>query len=647
MSSFVRLTDSRLRLVSGLVILLFGACFARAAYLSVWQAEFLRGRARQQHTQRVAAPAERGPIVDRNGQLLALTLEASDVFLRPAEFDPEGAALLAQALGIPVDLVRQRLSSSSPFVWLKRNVPRAEAEKVAALRLRGVGLQETRRRVYPMGSLAGQVLGTVDVDLRGLSGVEAAYDRFLRFSRGFGLVERDARGQRLRRGGEGGVSIRDGARLELTIDVNLQRATEAHLAEAVERTRALQGLAIVLDPRTGEVLALAHYPWFDPNDRSSAARANARIRAVTDPFEPGSTFKGFVVAAGLEHKVVSRDERLYCEGGRYRVGNRVVRDHDGYGWLSVADVMRHSSNICTAKIGERLGAERLYEALTRFGFDRITGIDLPGEKAYPLRPWSRWARIHLVTTSFGQGVAVTPMQLAAAYAALANGGTLVRPYVVRRVVADDGAVLFENQPHVVGQAVSPQVAAIVSELLEGVVQSGTGTKAQIQGLRVAGKTGTAQKVEIGTGRYSPRDRIASFAGYFPVEAPRFVVVVVIDTPRTMTYGGLVAAPVFHEIGEFVADQFGLRLAAAAPLPPPVLPSSSPSLRTAKWAGEAVFLGMPSFLGLSLREAFQHARRAGWEVEINGWGYVIAQDPPPGTLAAPERKLRLTLAPPLG
>ncbi|GIW45511.1 MAG: penicillin-binding protein [Candidatus Binatia bacterium] len=643
--SFV--SEARLRLLRTLLILMLAAAFVRASYLALWQGEFLERRALQQHLQRVAAPTERGPIVDRNGQLLALTLAAGDVYLRPRQFDPRFAPLLARLLDVSVEMVRQRAASSSPFVWLKRNVPGDKADQLAVLGIPGVGVQPTRRRDYPLGTTAGQVLGSVGVDMQGLTGVEAAYDRFLRYEPGAEAVERDGRGQRLRRGGAYRDPFPGGARVELTLDADLQRATEASLREAVERSRALQGLAIVLDPQTGEVLALAHYPFFDPRERGEAASEKARIRAITDVFEPGSTFKAFVIAAGLQHGVIRSDERLYCEGGRYRVGNRVVRDHEAYGWLSVADVIRHSSNICTAKIGERLGAERLYQALRDFGLHDITGIDLPGEHAFGLRPWEKWARIHLVTTSFGQGVAITPIQLVAAYAALANGGKLLRPHIVRRVVAPDGTVLLERRPEVVASPISPAVAAAVSTLLEGVVNSGTGTRARVEGIRVAGKTGTAQKVEPGTGRYSPRDRIASFIGYLPAEAPRFVILVVIDTPRTATYGGLVAAPVFHEIGEFTADRFGLRMAAAPPLPPPAMASSAPSLQQVSWAGEEALLGMPSFLGLSLREAIRQARRAGWDVAVEGWGYVVDQDPPPGALAAPQRRLRLKLAPPAG
>lgn len=647
MSPGPSLIEQRLRVLAWLATCVFALCFLRAVSLTIWWSDFLQARGRSQHVQRVRMPPERGPIVDRNGQLLAISVSSGDVYLQPKKFDPRNAANVAHALNLPVEEVLRRATSSASFVWLKRNVAAEELDRLSQFNVPGVGVEPARRRTYPFGHLAGQLLGTVGVDLQGLGGIEAAYDRFLRASEAPERVERDAYGRRLRRDGQVRTRLQPGARVELTIDASLQRVTEQHLRAAVEQTHAKQGLSIIIDPQTGEVLAMAHYPFFDPNDRSQAAADHARIRAITDVFEPGSTFKAFVAAAGIDQHVVRPEERLYCEGGRYQVGKHTVRDHEGYGWLTFADVIRHSSNICTAKVGERLGPRRLYEALQGFGFHRITDIDLPGEKAYPLRPWEKWARIHLVTTSFGQGVVVTPMQLVTAYAALANGGKLMRPYVVRRVVAPDGSVVLENRPHVVREVVSEETTREVTRLLELVVEGGTGKKARLEGIKVAGKTGTAQKVEPGTGRYSPRDRIASFIGYFPAEAPRYVILVVIDTPRTATYGGLVAAPVFKEIGQFVADRFGLRLATAPSLPPPVLTSGTPSLRTVSWAGEETLIGMPSFLGLSLREALHQARLGGWEVEAEGWGFVTAQDPPPGATSAPDRKLRLRLEPPVG
>ncbi len=337
------------------------------------------------------------------------------------------------------------------------------------------------------------------------------------------------------------------------------------------------------------------------------------------------------------------DERLNCERGNYAIGKHVIHDHDPYGWLSFTDVIKHSSNICTAKVGERLGAQRLYAALQGFGLHAVTEVDLPGEKAARLRPWQKWARINIATTSFGQGVVVTPIQLVRAYAALANGGKLMRPYVVRRVVASDGTVLLENEPRVVQEPISAATAAVVTDMLRGVVESGTGTKAQIDGIPVAGKTGTAQKVDPRTGRYSSRDRIASFIGYLPADKPRYVILVVIDTPRAAVYGGLVAAPVFRRIGEFGVDRLGLRMAKTAPAVPAEEPHvTAGKVELASWTGESMPGGMPSFLGLSMREAFRQAQRAGWEVRYEGSGFVVAQDPPPGATNADSRTLFLRL-----
>lgn len=624
----------------------FGLCLSRAAHLAFFEKDFLNRRALQQHLQRTTVPPERGLIVDRHGRILATTVEAGDVYVRRREFNLQHAPLLASVLGISPEALVERISTRAPFVWVARQVTPDQVERIRRLGLPGVGIEATRRRVYPLGTLAGQVLGAVGVDLQGLAGVEKAYERYLSVRATIETTRRDGRGFRLRREIGSPEPFRGPMHVELTIDAALQRVAEAQLEAAVKKTKAERGLVIISEPQTGEILALAHYPFFDPNDVNQAATDRARIRAITDPFEPGSTFKPLIVAAAIEDGVISADTLLYCEHGKYHVGGRVVRDHGAHGWLKPADVIRHSSNICAAKIGERLGAERVYRALTRFGLTRLTGIDLPGETVFPLRPFGQWPRIQLVTTSFGQGVAVTPLQLASAYAALANGGVWVRPHIVRRVLGPDGRILSQHEPVAVSRVVSESTAKTITEMLEGVVQSGTGTRAQVYGFRVAGKTGTAQKVEPGTGRYSPRARIASFGGFFPAEAPRYVILVIIDTPRTATYGGLVAAPVFHEIGEYIADHYGLRPPTPPPIQPPLL-AANPPLRKASVGLQDSLPGMPSLLGLSMREALQQARLAGWDVSVEGWGFVTHQEPPPGAFAAPGRKLFLRLAPPTG
>ena len=629
----------RMRIVgtAGVFVSLFVVALVRAFQLCVVEGDWLRLRATHQHQQRVDVAPERGPIVDRHGDILALTIESAAVYLRPNLFDPAQSALVARILGVPTDLIAQKASAAERFVWLRRDATPEQAHAIATLAIHGVGSEPSRRRIYPRGALAGQVVGCAGVDSQGLWGVERAYDAELRGVAESVNVERDARGHLMLRDGSSQPFTRPGARVELTVDASLQQVVDGALASAVDTTHALGGSAIVMDPSTGEILALASLPRFDPGNVTESASELARNRVISDMYEPGSTFKAIVAGAAIEAGVVRPDERLNCEGGSYTVGRRVIHDHERYGWLSFADVIKHSSNICTAKVGERLGAERLGRAIKAFGFGEAAHIDLPGEASGSVRPWRQWARIHLVTTSFGQGVSVTPLQLIRAYAAIANGGKLMRPYVVRRVLAADGTVLKENGPEVVGQPISPQTAAVVTGLLRGVVEGGTGTKAKVDGIAVAGKTGTAQKVDQRTGYYSSRDRMSSFIGYLPADAPRFIILVVVDSPRTATYGGLVAAPAFRQIAEYAVDRLGLRVAAA---PYPADDTVREQLRLVSWMPADAERGMPSFLGLSMREALKQAQRAGWEVQLQGSGFVVNQVPPPGASNANGRALSL-------
>ncbi|MFN8624713.1 MAG: penicillin-binding protein [Candidatus Binatia bacterium] len=628
----------RIAATAGVFFMLFVGALARAFQLCVIDGAALKDLAGRQHRQRMALPPERGPIVDRHGDLLALTSESAAVYARPRVLSGNGGAAvpeLSKVLGLSTAVVAQKVAARARFVWLLRDATPEQADAIAALGIPGVGSEATRRRYYPRGDLAGQVVGFAGIDAQGLEGVELAYDRELRGTRESLSVERDARGHRRLTDGAWRPLPREGARVELTIDTSLQQVAQTALQAAVSLRRAVAGVAVVMDPATGEILALASVPTFDPNEASTSTGDRWRNRAIADSYEPGSTFKGVLAAAAIEAGIVRPEDRVYCENGHYAIGNRVVHDHEPYGWLNFTDVIKHSSNIGAGKIGERLGAERLAKAIKAFGFGTLSGIDLPGEIAGLVRPVQKWGRINVVTISFGQGIAVTPLQLLRAYGAIANGGKLMRPYIVHRVVAPDGSVLRENRPQVVGQPISAQTASIVTAMLQGVVDGGTGTQARIEGISVAGKTGTAQKVEHG--RYSPRDRMSSFVGFVPAEAPRFVILVVIDSPRTATYGGIVAAPVFRQIAESGLDRLGLRIASA----PAVMPEAQePRPQLVSWSTAAVDRGMPSFIGLSMREALVQAARAGWEVQMDGSGFVVAQDPPPGAETAKGRKLEL-------
>ncbi len=645
------------------------AVVLRALDLAVVRADEFAQRARGQHRKLVELIPHRGDIVDRSGQLLAESLNVPSLFVRPHKLgrDRERLPDVARVLGMSLAAVEERASRPRKFVWLKRHAQPAEHEALMALGLAGVGALFEPRRFYPHGPLAAHVIGFVGTDAEGLGGIERRFDALIRGTRRVISVERDGLGREFVRGGatEGPGS---GSRVELTIDVRIQGAVEQALAEGVKRARAAGGSAIVLDPATGEVLALANVPSFDPNDPRDWARRDGLQRmdnrAVTTPFEPGSTFKIFAAAAALEERLVRPDELVFCENGAWQVGKWTINDAHPHGTLSVAEVIQFSSNIGIAKIAERLGRERFGAYLRRFGFGQRTGIELPRESPGILRDPATWTRVDLVVQSFGQGIAVTPLQMAAAYAAIANGGELVRPHVVRRIVSPTGEIQRETVHKPLRRVLSPQAAEIATALLRRVVEGrgGTGGRAQLDAFPVAGKTGTAQKVVPGERGYSSK-RIGSFIGFVPADAPRAVIFVVIDEPTGVSYGGLVAAPVFREIA--AATMHILGVPPRMPAPPdttlgvrqatargrdrarllPVRPetlagaevSSVPPAPEIELAGRT-----PSFLGLSLREALTRAHAEGWTVEIQGRGWVAGQAPPPGAPASPDRRLALQL-----
>ncbi|MBP1689548.1 MAG: ftsI, partial [Deltaproteobacteria bacterium] len=534
--------------------------------------------------------------------------------------------------------VAAKLASESNFVWLKRAVTPREQAAVHGLAISGLGEVTEARRFYPHGAAAAQVLGFAGVDLRGIEGIERVYEQDLRALTRTLEIERDALGREILIDGMDDPRVLDGATVQLTLDVGLQTIAERALEQGVRDAQAAAGTAIVLDPWSGEVLAIANVPTFDPNDRGTIPPAHRRNHAINDFYEPGSTFKAILAAAALEHGVVRPDEMVFCENGAMPIGKWIIHDHSRHGWLSVSEAIAVSSNIAAAKIGERLGRDRFHAFLTALGFGKSTGVDLPAEVGGMMRPLADWSRINLMTTSFGQGIAVTALQMARAFAAIANGGQLVQPYVGMRATSASGEELWGHQPNVIRRVMKPETARMVTAMLEQVVEEGgTGTKAQIAGVRVAGKTGTSQKVEPGTGRYSQDARVASFVGFLPADAPRLVIMVMVDEPQTSKYGGMVAAPIFQAIGAAAMERMGIipseprrLLEAAVTIVEPEAP--------------AVPLGVPSFLGLSKRLAVERARSLGWMVQVTGEGYVQSQTPAPGAAAAPGKELVLSLAP---
>jgi cell division protein FtsI (penicillin-binding protein 3) len=618
-----------------LFLAIFLVIGGRAFQLQVLQGERLMRLGQRQHLKEWIVLPKRGALFDRSGEPLALSMESQSVYVRPHRVqEPQRLAhSLAQILGLRETDVRQKLDSEKPFVWLKRQVSGAEAERVQALNADGIGMYFEPTRLYPQGQLAGQLIGFVSRDSEGLEGLELKYNDYIRGETGSSVTERDALGRRVMVQGVEGLRIPPGSDMHLTLDMSIQHMAEKELEAAVLKYRAKAGVVIVMEPFTGEILALANYPAFNPNEFNKQPPEHRRNRAVTDSFEPGSTFKTILAAAALEEGAVGKDDLFYCEMGRYPYAGRVIHDTHPYGWLPFSKILQVSSNIGFTKVAEKLKRDRYFKYIEKFGFGRPTGIDVPGEVAGLVRKPESWSAIDLATHAFGQGISTTPIQLAMAYAAVANGGFLMRPYVSRRIVGVQGEVLLENQPHVVRRVISEKTAKLLAAMLRDVTnEGGTGAMANVDGFEVAGKTGTAQKADPVHGGYSAKKRVASFVGFVPANDPRLVALVLIDEPEVNVYGGVVAAPVFRNIVQGALRQLAVAPQKAAWVPPPkpldvALPrAAKPSYQTAAETGVD---GAPDFVGLSLREALEKAQTLRVKVRLQGNGYVVKQSPAAG------------------
>jgi cell division protein FtsI (penicillin-binding protein 3) len=628
----------RIRLVAGLFVILFLVIVGRAGYLQVVLAEDLRARAEQQQQRVVKLTAQRGTIYDRNGEELALSLELKSLYADPGQIENPAAtaAALAPLVEMSEKALRLKLAEKKNFVWLARCLNPEQAKKISALKLSGLHFVREHKRYYPRGQIGAQVVGFTGLDPRGLEGLELFYDADLQGEPGLLISARDARGRGMAtaeqsvRGGEPGAS------LYLTIDRTLQYIAEKYLSQQVESSKAAGGTVVMLEPDSGRVLAMASVPNYNPNAIERYRPADWRNRVVTDVFEPGSTFKAFVVAAALEEELVNEKTRIDCEQGRFEVGGKVIRDHGKkHGLLSVSDIIKFSSNIGAAKLGKKLEREKLYQYIRAFGFGAQTDIDLPGESAGLLRSADRWFEVDLANISFGQGIGVTSLQLVTAMAAIANDGQLMKPFVVEKIVDGQGDSFYQHQPQPVRRVVSAKTARRVRQMLMQVTEAGgTGTGAAIEGYRVAGKTGTAQKADLVTGGYSIDKRTASFIGMVPAEKPAIVVLVTIDEPQDVTYGGLVAAPAFSKIAEEALRY--LDVAPTQNLARQALPDkrSLPGGSTGRNAAVAVSADdenrlMPNFKGMSYREVLQQMQRTGLNVRLSGSGQVVEQSPRAG------------------
>lgn len=510
----------------------------------------MEGLADKQHKIFVELKPQRGKIYDRLGRVLAVYLDTTSIYAVPREIkDKEACAqLLAEELSVDNQTLLKRFNKDNYFAWVKRKADEKTVEKAKALRAKGVYLTSESKRFYPGGKLACHILGITGIDNEGLEGVELYYDRELKGESGWKRSWRDAKRREMISWETETLPPRDGENLVLTIDEVIQYIIEKEIESIVKSSRAKAVSIVALNPATGEVLGMANYPWFDPNQASRVKMDSVRNRAISDSFEPGSVFKIITASSALEEKAVNFDSEFFCENGTYKVGKRVLHDYRPYGTLKFREVIEKSSNIGVSKVAARIGKDKLSDYIKKFNFSEKTGIDLPGEAHGIMRNPKNWSYVDMTTIPMGQGIAVTALQLACATSVIANEGVLMKPYVVSRFLNEEGVCVKENSPQAIRRVISKKTADQVKELMEGVVERGTGKAARISNFRSGGKTGTAQKVMPEGGYYKDK-YIASFVGFSPYEKPAVALAVCVDDPRGKHFGGQVCAPAFKNIME--------------------------------------------------------------------------------------------------
>jgi len=627
-------------LVAAAIFMLWAAGIqARLLYLQVHRHHDLQSRAENQSARTMDISAKRGDILDRYGRVLAYSVDADSVYGVPSEIDDaaKAASLLCAALTDCAtreqDAISARLRQKRAFVYVRRRVTPPQARRIAELDLEGIGFIKEDRRFYPKKELAAQLLGFVGIDNTGLAGIEAAYDTQISGARGKLLYQTDARGRafsRLERPPTAGATV------ELTIDEYLQHVAERELRAAVAHNRAAAGTVVIMAPKTGEILALANEPTFNPNAFSTASPEHRRNRAVQDIYEPGSTFKVVTASAAIEEHVIGVDDVIDVSGGKIRFGSRVIDDTHDYGVLTFTDVMVKSSNVGAIKVGLSLGPERLGIYARRFGFGRALSPDFPGETTGIVWDPRKLDTSALASMSMGYQVGVTALQMVSAVSSVANGGDLIQPRVVRALIKDGRRI--EVKPTILGRTISRDTAATLTGIMEQIVERGTATYAQVDGYTIAGKTGTAAKLV--NGRYSNSDYYASLVGFLPSRNPVATIIVVIDSPHAHGYyGGPIAGPVFQRVAEATLRHLGVPPTLNAP--PPVLVShhtERPELQPARSEREAAIVPvgasgdvqeLPDLRGLSAREALRILTKIGLTAQLTGNGVVTSQRPAPG------------------
>jgi cell division protein FtsI/penicillin-binding protein 2 len=625
---------------------------ARLYFLQVVHSSDLRARAERQQTKTLDVSPRRGVIYDRKHIELAISIKVDSVFAIPDEIENpvETSRILSRLTGVPKATLLDRFDTERSFIWIKRKVSQSEATAIRQAKLPGIYFQKEDQRFYPKRELAAHVLGYVNMDEEGIGGLEYKYNDSVRGQPGRVMVMTDGRGHRYDSTEQ---PIVPGANLVTTIDQNIQYIVEKEILAGEQRTRAQGISAIVMDPRNGEILAMASYPQFNPNEYGKYPDTHRINLAVNQVYEPGSTFKILTVGAALQENLTTPEEMIDCLMGSIVVSGHRIHDSSPHALLSVTDVIKHSSDVGAIKLGMRLGEDKFYSYVQRLGFGRATGIDLPGEERGLAKPPSRWSGLSLASMSMGQEIGVTPLQILSMVAAVANGGIQYRPYIVKSI-QDPQKGIIETDPH--GERVwSAETTAKLRPMLEGVVTDGTAQTSQLEGYTAAGKTGTAQKVI--DGRYSRTKYWGSFAGYAPATNPALAIIVVVDEAVGLHQGGQVAAPIFKRVAEQTLRYLSIppdlplyspqytqheekKTREPAPPPPPVpaqwkvVDASYITAASAPQTDEFGEIVTPDFYGKSLRQVTEQCLKLGLRLRSIGSGAAVQQFPPAGSSVRP-------------
>jgi cell division protein FtsI (penicillin-binding protein 3) len=663
----LRSPRTRIIIVAALAAIWTGAVFGRLAYLQLFRYSEYYSRAQHQQRLIVDVGASRAEIFDRNMNPLAMSVPVDSAFAVPSEIaDPDMVArLIGKVLEVPADDIATKIASSHSFVWIARKLPPEKADRIAALNLRGIYFQREGGRFYPKRELAAHVLGYVDIDEKGLGGIEYSLDDSIRSKPGKMLILADAH----RRWYDSNDKAPDtGTSVVLTLDEKIQYIAEKELAQAMHETGAKTGTVIVENPNSGELLAVANWPTFNPNAAKESPPDTRVDRAASSLYEPGSVFKIVTLSAAIDQGVTNPDEVVDCQNGAIYIAGHRIRDHKAYGLLTVSQILAYSSDVGAIKVGLRLGAPKFYDYIRDFGFGQPTGVDLPGESRGKLRRLENWTPVSVGSISMGQEVGVTPLQMLSAVSAMANGGLIVRPHVIREFRHGNQVTEPAEAQQLPRRVIKETTAASMRRMLEGVVLEGTGKKAKLDGYTSAGKTGTAQKYDPDTGRYSTHDLIASFVGFAPLNTPAITIYVQLDSPAGAHEGGQVAAPVFKRVAQQVLayldvprdvpvaaqtlrasrapaaqekddnltdasdfDPVQSPMPAAAEEPAPVVPNSpiaiaAPTVEIAEGEG----IPAPALLGKTVRDVTEECLKLGLTPVLVGTGIAAEQTPEPGS-----------------